>query len=232
MYRATPKSPNTSIHTRFIHSIHCSCVHHGTESNTRGARMAKTGLCLILLKGWGEARDMGVGGLCTFDTLTSSCPSFLYIPRNNFSTSLSSSLNLLWTPDPLLKEFSALCPLTCPSWSWVGAVGTLAPSCQQDLLSDNLMSWAELLLTAPTLEVGQLKTGVSWDPFTLRSTLEAADPCSGPRACQILVLPSSDSGSFGQVFGVSLPEFPYLKAGWRRLTVIICGVVRVMLAAN
>lgn len=66
----------------------------------------------------------------------------------------------------------------------------------------------------PTLELGQLKTGVSRGPLALRSTLEAADLGSGPRTCQILVLPSPDSGSFGQVLAASVPELSCLKVGW------------------
>jgi hypothetical protein len=79
VYSETPRSPSTSILPCFIHSICCSCVHHGTGSNTRGARMAKAGLGL--LKGWGEARKMGMGG-CTLDTPNFACTSFLYIPGN------------------------------------------------------------------------------------------------------------------------------------------------------
>lgn len=74
------------------------------------------------------------------------------------------------------------------------------------------MSWVELLPTVPTLEVGQLRTGVSWDPLTLRSTLEAADSCFGPRTCSVLLLPGSDSGNFGKILAVFVSESPYLKA--------------------
>lgn len=60
------------------------------------------------------------------------------------------------------------------------------------------MSWAECLSTTPTLEVGQLKSGASRGPLALRSTLEAVDPCSGLRTCQILVLPSLTLGALGK----------------------------------
>jgi hypothetical protein len=75
------------------------------------------------------------------------------------------------------------------------------------------MSWAELLPTVPTLEVRQLRTGVSWDPLTLRSTLEAADPCSGPRPCQILVLLSPDSGkgTLGEFLLFLFQSFPLYR---------------------
>lgn len=117
--------------TCFIYSVHCSCVHHGTGSNIRGAGMAKSGLGLLLSKGWGGSHRDGNGSLCTFDTLTSVCPSFLYIPRNNLSTSLNSNLHLLWTPNLLPHEVQ--CPgsthMTHTVLVWDSR--TLAPSCQR-----------------------------------------------------------------------------------------------------
>lgn len=80
--------------------------------------------------GGGSHRD-GNGSLCTLDTLTSVCPSFLYIPRNNLSTSLNSNLNLLWTPNLLPHEVQ--CPGSTHMTHMVLGLEsrTLAPTCQQ-----------------------------------------------------------------------------------------------------
>lgn len=128
MYSETLRSPSTSIHPCFIHSIRCSCVHHGTGSNTRGTRMAKTGLGL--LKGWGEARKMGMGGCTLTPRILSahlSCTSL----GTNLSTSLNSHLNPLWTPDFLPQGVQ--CPVSAHMPHVVLGWGSrsLAPSCEQ-----------------------------------------------------------------------------------------------------